>query len=469
MYTPRFTMSRRVLTAAAGATVLALSLGACAATPGGPAERPSQGSDTTGDAKNPFGVAAGSTVDAVIFDNANNVAFFDTVTPTMQELHEVDLKVTPSTQIAQQVQPRFVAGTPPDLLHSAGSGSIPVASMLPDIEDLTSVTNAMNLDGEPIADTLYPGVLDLAKYDGKLAAVNYSLNVHAMWYSKSMFDKYGWEAPKTWDEAMELGAAAKKEGKYLFTWGKEGSAYYLSLAIDSAVKEGGRDVLASLANLEADSWSQPEVQQSFTALKEIVDAGYFIPGGAGTQFKAAQAQWSLKQEALMYPTGSWIEGEMGDEIADGFEMVGAPAPTITTQSALPYEAMRFAGGNRFVVPSDAANAAGAKETLRVMLSPDAAAEFSRINKSLTIVKDTVPADGFGSTSLVSARDLLDNAGENAFAWDFTDAYPFGDDKTRIWNDFLSGSIDVDTLTSEMQKLSDKIREDDSIVKIKVGK
>src|SRR5690606_3383562 len=132
------------------------------------------------------------------------------------------------------------------------------------------------------------------------------------------------------------------------------------------------DVLASLANLEADSWSQPEVQQSFAALKEIVDAGYIQPGGAGTQFKAAQAQWSLKQEALMYPTGSWIEGEMGEEIADGFEMVGAPAPTITTDSALPYEAMRFAGGNRFVVPSDAANVAGAKETLRVMLSKDAA-------------------------------------------------------------------------------------------------
>ena len=36
------------------------------------------------------------------------------------------------------------------------------------------------------------------------------------------------------------------------------------------------------------------------------------PGGAGTQFTAAQAQWSNNQDALLYPSGSWIENEMKD-------------------------------------------------------------------------------------------------------------------------------------------------------------
>lgn len=462
-------MNRRQLLSLMGMTALAVPLAACAVSPGGGAGGGGgPASSAPVDAANPFGVAAGSTVDSVIFDNAKNAEFFAYLTKELEKSRKVTLEVTASTQIAQQVQPRFVAGNPPDLLHSAGAGSIPVATLLPSVLDLTELVAAPNLDGDVIKDIVYPGVLELASFDGKLAAINYSLSVHALWYSRSLFAAKGWKAPRTWDDAMDLGAAAKKEGKYLFTWGKEAAAYYLSMAIDSAIKEGGDEVRVALANLEPKSWSQPTVIAAFTAMKKVVDAGYFLPGGAGTQFKAAQAQWSLRQEAIMYPSGSWIEAEMGDEIADGFEMVGAPNPTVTTTSALPYEAIRFAGGNRFVVPTEGANVAGAKETLRTMLSRDAATEFARINKSPTIVRNTVPEDGYGSTALVSSTQLLEQAGDDAYAWDFTDAYPFGDDKNRIMNDFLSGGMTVAEALAELQKASDRIREDDSIVKVKAS-
>lgn len=460
------TFARRAVSAT-GTAALVLGLGACAVAPGATDESDAN-SALTGDAANPFGVVEGSTAEAVIFDNASNVEYFGYLAEQMKKLHGVEMDVVPSTQIAQQVQPRLVAGNPPDLLNSAGSGSIPVSALLDQVEDLAVLADVENLDGTPVRDAIYPGVLELADYDGKLAALNYNLSVHALWYSQSLFEENGWTPPKTWDEAMELGAAAKKEGKYLFTWGKEAASYYLSMAIDSAIKEGGNEVRVALANLEPKSWSQPAVKAAFTAMKKAVDAGYFLPGGAGTQFKAAQAQWSLRQEAIMYPSGSWIEAEMGAEIADGFEMVGAPNPTVTTKSALPYEAIRFAGGNRFVVPTAGANTVGAKETLRTMLSRDAAIEFARINKSPTILRNTVPKDGFGSTALVSATDLLEQAGTNAYAWDFTDAYPFGDDKGRVMNDFLSGGMSVADALSELQKASDRIREDDTIVKIKAS-
>lgn len=463
-------ISRRQVLSLMGLAAVAVPLAACAATPGGTAfGTPSATPVPTLDAKNPFGVTAGTTVDSVIFDNAKNTEFFAYLAKELEKSSSaLTLAVTPSAQIAQQVQPRFVAGNPPDLLHSAGAGSIPVATLLPSVLDLNDLVDAPNLEGDVIRDAVYPGVLELADFDGKLAAINYSLSVHALWYSRSLFSKMGWKAPRTWDEAMDLGAAAKKEGKYLFTWGKEAASYYLSMAIDSAIKEGGNEVRVALANLEPKSWGQPAVKAAFTAMKKAVDAGYFLPGGAGTQFKAAQAQWSLRQEAIMYPSGSWIEAEMGAEIADGFEMVGAPNPTVTTKSALPYEAIRFAGGNRFVVPTAGANTVGAKETLRTMLSRDAAIEFARINKSPTILRNTVPKDGFGSTALVSATDLLEQAGTNAYAWDFTDAYPFGDDKGRVMNDFLSGGMSVADALSELQKASDRIREDDTIVKIKAS-
>ena len=201
----------------------------------------------------------------------------------------------------------------------------------------TDVLDAKNLEGTTIRDTLFGGVEEPGTYDGKLAALNYVLTVYAVWYSASLFEENGWTPPKTWDEAMDLGAKAKAKDKYLFLWGKEAATYYQTLAIGSAIKEGGDEVRLALENLEADCWSQPAVQDVFKGMGEIVKAGYMKPGGAGTQFTAAQAQWSNDQDALLYPSGSWIENEMKDTTKADFKMTGIPEMTVTADSSMPYD------------------------------------------------------------------------------------------------------------------------------------
>ena len=170
------------------------------------------------------------------------------------------VKVSPSTKIAQELQPRFVAGNPPDLIDNSGAGQIGFSTIIDQLEDLTTVIDANNLEGTKIRDTLFGGVLEPGTFSGKLAALNYALTVYALWYSASLFEANGWTPPKTWDEAYELGKKAKAKGKYLFVWGKEAATYYQTLAIASAIKEGGDDVRLSLENLKPDSWSQPAVQ-----------------------------------------------------------------------------------------------------------------------------------------------------------------------------------------------------------------
>ena len=199
------------------------------------------------------------------------------------------------------------------------------------LEDLTSVIDAPNVEGTKIRDTLFGGVLEPGTFDGKLAAINYALTVYALWYSASLFEENGWTPPKTWDEAYELGVKAKEKDKYLFVWGKEAATYYQTLAICSAIKQGGDEVRLSLENLKPDSWSQPAVQDVFNGMKKIIDAKMFKPGGSGTQFTAAQSQWSNDQDALLYPSGSWIENEMKDQTKDGFKMTGTPEPTVTAE------------------------------------------------------------------------------------------------------------------------------------------
>jgi len=120
-----------------------------------------------------------------------------------------------------------------------------------------------------------------------------------------------------------------------------------------------------------------------------------------------------------------------------------------------------------VIPSQAKNVAGGKELLRTMLSKEAATNFAKEKLAPTIVKDTVPADGFGSTALVSQSKMLTDAGTDVFTWGFVDLYGMNVDQLVVWNSFLAGDSSVSELTSGLQEITDKVREDDSIKKIEV--
>ncbi|NAZ83135.1 carbohydrate ABC transporter, N-acetylglucosamine/diacetylchitobiose-binding protein [Kineococcus sp. R8] len=417
---------------------------------------------------NPFGVPKDTDVDAVIFDGGYGTDYVSFASTAFAAAHGGEVKVTPSTQISQQMQPRFVGGNPPDLLDNSGANNIGLATIAAQLKELTPLVEAKNLEGTVIKDTLYPGMLDDGTYDGKLVQLNYVLTVYGLWYSKTLFAANGWTPPTTWDEALALGEQAKAKGKFLFCWGKEAATYYLTLAIDGAVKEGGDDVRTALGNLEADCWSLPAVQSVLTKMGTAVSSGYFRPGGAGTQFTAAQAQWSQAQEAILYPSGSWIENEMKDQTATDFQMTGTPSLAASASASLPATALHASAGEPFLVPAQAKNAAGGMETLRIMLSKEAATNFAKTKLSSTVVRDTVPADAFGSTALASQVAMLEAAGEDSFTHNFIDIYGMNTDMLVVWNSFLSGQLDVAGLTSGMQEITDKVREDDSVTKVTVS-
>ncbi|XAS67647.1 N-acetylglucosamine/diacetylchitobiose ABC transporter substrate-binding protein [Micrococcaceae bacterium Sec5.7] len=413
-------------------------------------------------------MAEKSAVDAVIFKGGYGIDYVEFAGKAFESAQAGSTaKIAASTDIAQELQPRFVGGNPPDLIDNSGAKAIGFSTILAQLEDLSAVIEAKNLEGAVIKDTLYGGVLAPGTFDGKLAALNYVLTVFAVWYSAALFQEKGWVVPRTWEEALALGEKAKAEGKYLFCWGKEAATYYQEMAIASAIKEGGDEVRLGLENLKEGCWSHPALQGVFTALEKIVKSGYVKPGGSGTAFTAAQAQWSNAGEALLYPSGSWIENEMKDQTKAGFKMTGAPVPTVTAGSKMPYTALHSAAGEPFVVPSQGRNVAGGKEMLRVMLSKEAATNFAKTKLAPTIVKDTVPADGFGSTALVSQTKLLEDAGTDIFSWNFVDLYGTNKDQLVVWNTFLDGKSDVATLTSGLQKISDKVRNDPSVKKIEV--
>jgi N-acetylglucosamine transport system substrate-binding protein len=453
---------------AAAALAATGSLAACATSGTGTTSQTSAPAGQVSDT-NPFGVKSPSTVDAVIFNGGYGIDYAEFAGKQVEAKQQgVTVKVTPVTKVAQTLQPRFVAGNPPDVVDNSGAGEIGINSIRDQLAELTDVIEAKNYEGTVIKDTLYPGVTNPGTFDGKFIALNYALTVYAIWYSASLFEQNGWTVPKTYEEMLALGAEAKGKGKYLFGWGKEAATYYQTMAISSAIKEGGDEVRLALDNLKPGCWSLPPVQDVFNGLKKIIDAGYVKPGGAGTVFTASQAQWSNAEEFLLQPSGGWIENEMKKQTKSGFKMTGAPEPTVSSNSKLPWEALHSTAGEPFIVPSQGKNVAGGKEFLRAMLSKEAAVNFAKTKLSSTIVKGTVPPDGFGSTALQSQIQMLEAAGSNVFSWNFVLLYGMNTDQLVVWNSFLAGDSDVAKLTKGLQDITDKVAKDDSIKKVQVS-
>jgi N-acetylglucosamine transport system substrate-binding protein len=452
--------------AAAALVPLAGTIASCSS----PSSDGGGGGGGTKSATNPFGLSKTAKVEAVIFNGGYGYDYVkyaaDQVTK-QKDFSGVTIKVSPSTQIAQQLQPRFVGGNPPDLIDNSGANAIGFNVIAKQCETLDDVFETNNYEGTKIADTLYPNVKVPGTFDGKFIAMNYVMTVYGMWYSASLFKQNSWTAPATWDDALDLGAKAKAKGKYLFVWGKEAATYYQTMSVNSAIKEGGDEVRLALENLQPKCWSMPQLQAVFKALAEMVSKKYFVPGGAGTQFTAAQAKWSNDQQAILYPSGGWIENEMKSATKSGFEMTGAPEPSVSSSPKLPAASLRAAAGEPYVVPSQSKNNAGGKELLRAMLSKDAATNFSKTRLAPTIVKGLVPDDGFGSTALVSQTKMLSAAGSNIFNYQFVDYYGMNTDQLVVWNSFLSGQTDVAGLTKGLQDITDKTAKDSSVKKLKI--
>ena len=454
---------------AAAALAATGTLGACATSGTGTSTASSPAAGGAVSETNPFGVKSPSTVDAVIFNGGYGIDYAEFAGKQVGAKQSgVTVKVTPVTKVAQTLQPRFVAGDPPDVIDNSGAGEIGMNTIRDQLAELNDVIEAKNYEGTVIKDTLYAGVTEPGTYDGKFVVLNYALTVYAIWYSASLFEENGWTVPKTYDEMLALGEEAKGKGKYVLGWGKEAATYYQTLAIDSAIKEGGDEVRLALENLKPDCWSLSPVQDVFNGLKKIIDAGYVKPGGAGTQFTAAQAQWSNAEQFLIQPSGGWIENEMKDQTKSGFKMTGAPTPVVSSSSAMPYEALHSTAGEGYIVPSQGKNAAGGKEFLRAMLSQEAAVNFAKTKLASTIVKGTVPPDGFGSTALQSQIQMLEAAGSNIFSHNFVDLYGMNTDQLVVWNSFLAGDSDVAKLTKGLQDITDKVAKDDSIKKVQVS-
>jgi N-acetylglucosamine transport system substrate-binding protein len=420
---------------------------------------------------NPFGVPEAAPLEVVIF----NGGFGEEYAKAHEAMYKqrqpkAEIKHSATQEIAKTLQPRFIDGSPPDVLNNSGSNQIDFNSLVSQgaLTDLAPLLDAPSLDdpGRTVRQTLLPGSLLPGTYDGKTMALNYTYTAYGIWYSSKLFADRGWQYPKTWDEMIALCRQIKAAGIAPWTYQGKHPRYMSWLILSAAAKLGGPELLVAIDNLEPNAWKHDAVKAASEAYYQLAVDGYILPGSEGMDHIQSQTEW-CRGKAAFISSGSWLESEQKAVTPADFAMTIAPTPSLSPGDKLPFEAMRGTAGEPFVVPAKARNGAGGLEYLRIMLSRKGAADFTRKVSSLTCVQGA--EDGIAlPPGLTSVARALKTSGDKGFNWVYNSYYRKLERNLvdAACGDLFTRRINAAQFVEQCQKAADEIARDNSITKYK---
>ena len=167
---------------------------------------------------------------------------------------------------------------------------------------------------------------------GRVLTMPYDASIDGLFYNTEIFNKYGWQPPKTFDDMVDLAGKAKAQGiTLLVTGGKDIRFAWLASVLMAGV--AGKEKTDALTMGDAmDQWNNPEYGfvTAMTKFKQLVDAGAYPAGVLGLSTNEADQAFA-RGEAAMYYEGAWKPANFatagGQEFVDKLERINFPAFT----------------------------------------------------------------------------------------------------------------------------------------------
>ena len=424
---------------------------------------------TPSGATNPLGVTPSDPLDVVIFKGGYGDDYAVNVNTNLYGKLYPDAKITYAgiQRLGEQLQPRFVAGNPPDVIDNSGAGNLDNAALVADgqLADLADLMNAVSYDtpGKTFAETLVPGSQTTGVFDGKQLYLNWALTVEGLWHNQALFEKNGWKVATTWADHIELCKTIKAAG--IAPWATTGvyPQYILGFVFDQMLYKHDPAAQVAIDNLEDGAWKAQPVTDVLNALLELYTNDFILSGWEALNHTQSQTAW-LQGQAAFLPCGTWLENEMKGVIPDGFEMVVNPIPSLDGD-AKPYDAIIATAGEPFIVPSQAKNVKGGMEWLRLLFSIEGGKYFAENTKSLSVVLGSGEGLKLG-TAFSSTQAAIAAAGSNTFPEARYGGW-YKDLQEEAKNDLgamVQGKMSVADFQSKVQDAADKVKGDDSIPK-----
>lgn len=410
----------------------------------------------------PFGVPDGRPLEIVVYDDGHDWARY-----SLDLLAKKHPKTSGRVSAVQGVRAdtlsRLENGVPPDVIGNSGPDKLINTQDLVDndrLADLRPLIDAPSWDdpGKTVRDTLAPGVVESGSYDGVPRLLNYVRWVYAFWYSSALFDRFGWEPPKTWDELLALGAVMKRKKLPLVTYDGVNPQSVLEPVLTLAAKQGGAAVLKNLDNLEDGAWKQDSLTKAAAAFGELAGRGLVLPGSKGLAQPEARARF-YRAKAGVLPSGNWLE----PGTPKGFGLTALAVPPLDGSARLP-NGVHVAPGEAFVVPEKAPNKAAGMEFLRALLSKQAAVRYTEQAGALTVLAGS--ADGLDlKPGLKSADALVSGARDQVVNWFFGSWYPgLGTAAADATGALMAGAIESKEWAERIQRTADDLKRDPKVTK-----
>ncbi|MCX4850588.1 N-acetylglucosamine/diacetylchitobiose ABC transporter substrate-binding protein [Streptomyces sp. NBC_00893] len=469
--TTRSPMNRRQLLArSAVMTAMAIPgaslLSACAGGSG-------SGTSNTGGAKsaaNPFGVGANAPLDVYVFKGGLGDGFAKAFEKLYQDRYSgAEISHSSGQDVTGDLQPRFNAGSPPDLIFNEGDKKLKLDVLHTNgqLADLTSLLDAPSIDNpsKKVRDTLLPGTVEAGRIGDGVFSLNYAMTAYGLWYSPSLFEKNGWTVPETWEDFTVLCATIKAAG--VAPWAHQGKyPFYMIVALmDMVARAGGEDIMNKIDNLRPSAWREDAVVQSVERIHSLVAKGYMLPGTEGLTHTEAQTAWAQGKAAFI-PCGSWLEQEMKGTAPAGFDMAVMPMPAAPSDK-MPATAARAVAAESFAVPAKAANKAGGTEMLRIMCSKAGGEAFAKSAGALPVVKGAITPEIAATMppGIRSASALVNAAGDDVISWKHPVWYSkLQTELETAMGELMGGRIKPGEFIERAQRAADRTLADSSVRK-----
>lgn len=254
------------------------------------------------------------------------------------------------------------------------------------VVDLTDVV------GDKKAD-FTPTVLNRLTYQGKIWAVPQTVDMHLLYYRKSLLTKAGLQPPKTLDELIAAANALKTKDMGGFFAGNDGGLGVLGSFIiwASGLEQIGADGKSA-------GFNTPAFYESVATFKKLFDA----PG----MLKSASTDWYdatpfINGETAMQWAGLWDLNKVQAKWADDFGVIPFPAIGTSGRQIVPF------GVYSACVSAKAKDVAAAKAWVKAIWVDDDAKEIEFSNNYGT----HIPAKPklFGQASKVASGPGADAA------------------------------------------------------------
>ena len=411
-------------------------------------------------------------LEVAVFSNGELMdKFWNTVVEEFNSLYP-DCKVTlnASPKIEDTVRPRFVSNTPPDIYYMGGTANADETALTQDgqfmdLSEFYNTAEAIGYDGL-LKDNM---AVELFNRSGdSIYGMGFGYSVWGYYYNKTMAEEYGWEPPTNWEEFCELAPKIKEKGIYpIIHQGKYPDYMGYGLIHPGIATDAGQDLLLQMGNLDTSAYDSKEVISAYDKLEQLVKNDWTPANALSLTHTEAQMEWLLGK-AFIIPCGNWLEGEMAEDIPEGFEMAFMPSFWHDSTNTSTY----VGSSPRISIAANTKNPEAAKAFLQVLFSKNVTQAVAECQMGIPCMRDDLE----GVELTASNQDILKQVSEGSVqiineVGGSGNFEPYAELRTATTNaisSILGGQKTSEEALEGIKQEADRIAADDGIAKITIS-